>query len=200
MKTKCIYCGSPNWGWGCPKNPHGKSHLHHPPSKWVKMYPEDALLYGAYGIFCQFENEELQKALEALCEEIGEYLMFGRPFSEDYIAFSSFVSIIDRNLLDEELWNCYAETFEELPERSSPLLSDTIYLIIDRLVHLKAPENMCIMYIDIKSPSGIPTIVNMVKRIKDMFNSMRKEKSAMDIIPHIYFNLRKQFPHLCGMM
>jgi hypothetical protein len=65
-------------------------------------------------IFCQFEDQKLEAAIAKCAAEINCEVIDGAPFSTDMLTFSGFfVSIIDRNLIDREMWQEYVQWYDD---------------------------------------------------------------------------------------
>ncbi len=77
-------------------------------------------------IFCQFENQKLKAAIAKCAEEINCEVIVGAPFSTDVLAFSGFVNIIDRNLIEREMWQEYVQWYDEFRRDETCIIVDNI--------------------------------------------------------------------------
>ncbi|MGA3084164.1 MAG: hypothetical protein ABSE95_05165 [Thermodesulfobacteriota bacterium] len=123
-------------------------------------------------IFCQFDNEELKKAVEKCAIETDSSIFYGISGDPDIFACPAFVLIIDRNLVGHDLWQEYVQD-------SDFCGYDTPCFIVDNNSHLPIPKNKYVYQFDMDNRTTIPTIIETIKqmrteldrRLPDLFKS-----------------------------
>jgi hypothetical protein len=110
-------------------------------------------------IFCQFDNEELKKAIEKCAIETDCSIFYGVPGDPDIFACPAFALIIDRNFVGNELW-------EEYVKESNYCGFDTPCFIVDSNINLPIPKMKYIYQFDLDNRTTIPTIIKTIKQMR----------------------------------
>jgi hypothetical protein len=127
-------------------------------------------------IFCQFEDDNLSAAITKLAEEINCEVIDGAPFSSDMLAFSGFVNLIDRNLIDREMWQEYVRWYDEFR-------SDETCIIVDNMVlDMPMPVSRYMPTFDLNNPYTIPAIITTIKALKDVYAESYRRKNLISSI------------------
>lgn len=131
-------------------------------------------------IFCQFENQKLEAAIAKCAAEINCKVMHGAPFTPDMLVFSGFVNIIDRNLIDKDLWQEYVQWYDEFRRDETCIIVDNIIL------DMPMPVSRYMPAFDLNNPYAVPAIITTIKSLKDVYaESYRRE----DLISSIFNNI-----------
>lgn len=105
-------------------------------------------------ILCQFDNSALKEAVEGVAKDISCDIWYGKSGWPDIFAIPCFITIVDRNLVGDEIWNEYLRFCEEVND-------DTPCVIVDDMSHLGLPKNKDVSRINTNDPASI----NAVKQI-----------------------------------
>ena len=110
-------------------------------------------------IFCQFDHEKLNHAVEQCAEEINCTTFHGEPGGIDICAIGSFVKIVDRNIVGRSTWKEYVEGIDSAG-------GDVPCIIIDRLSDLPLSKSQYVCQMDMNSPETIRKIVQTIKQMR----------------------------------
>ena len=110
-------------------------------------------------IFCQFDHEQLNHALECCAVEIHCTTFHGEPGSIDICAVGSFVKIVDRNTVGYGIWKEYVEGIDSAG-------GDVPCIIIDRLSDLPLSRCQYVCQMDMNSPETIRKIAQTIKQMR----------------------------------
>jgi hypothetical protein len=130
-------------------------------------------------IFCQFEDEKLETAIAKLAKEMNCKVIHGVPFTPDMLALSGFVNIIDRNLVDREMWQEYVEWYDEFRRDETCIIVDNI------IVDMPMPVLRYMPAFDLNNPYAVPAIITTIKSLKDVYAESYRRK---DLISSIFHN------------
>lgn len=132
-------------------------------------------------IFCQFEDHKLKAAIAKCAEEINCEVIDGAPFSTDMLALSGFfVNIIDRNLIDREMWQEYVQWYDEFRRDETCIIVDNIIL------DMPMPVSRYMPAFDLNNPYAVPAIITTIKSLKDVYAESYRRK---DLISSIFNNI-----------
>lgn len=106
-------------------------------------------------IFCQFNNTELNYAIDQCAEEMDCRTQYGRSGWSDILALPYFISIVDRNIVGKDTWESYLAYRDEVDEIVP-------CIVIDGIKQKEWRKN--IFYYDIQKPSSIPEIMSIVRK------------------------------------
>jgi hypothetical protein len=110
-------------------------------------------------IFCQFDNEELKKAIEKCAIETDSSIFYGTSGDPDIFACPAFVLIIDRSLVGHDLWKEYVQ-------ESDYCGFDTPCFIVDNNLNLPIPKMKYVYQFDMDDGRTIPTITKTIKQMR----------------------------------
>lgn len=131
-------------------------------------------------IFCQLKDQKLEAAITKLAEEINCEIIDGSPFSTDMLALSGFfVNIIDRNLIDREMWQEYIQWYDEFRR-------DETCIIVDNILDMPMPVSRYMPVFDLNNPYAVPAIITTIKSLKDVYAESYRRK---DLISSIFNNI-----------
>ena len=114
-------------------------------------------------IFCQFDNEELKKAVEKCAIEADSSIFYGSPGDPDIFTCPGFAMIIDRNLVGNDLWREYVEA-------SDQYCFDTPIFIVDDIKDLPIPKYKYVYQFDMDDRITIPTIIETIKQMRGVLD------------------------------
>jgi hypothetical protein len=78
-------------------------------------------------IFCQVEDSHLMSEIGLTAHRLGCDIWHGEPVSSDLIAVPYFVAIVDRRVVDMDIWHDFLEYRRESGDRTPCILVDTIW-------------------------------------------------------------------------
>jgi len=130
-------------------------------------------------IFCQFEDDKVRAAITKLAEEINCEVIEGAPFSADMLVFSGFVNLIDRNLIDREMWQEYVQWYDEFRR------DETCIIVDNMLFDMPMPVSRYMPAFDLNNPYAVPAIITTIKSLKDVYAESYRRK---DLISSIFDN------------
>lgn len=130
-------------------------------------------------IFCQFEDERLEAAIATCAEEINCEVINGAPFTTDMLSFSGFVNIIDRNLIDKEIWEEYVRWYDEFRR------DETCIIVDNMLLDMPMPVSRYMPAFDLNNPYAVPAIITTIKALRDVYAESYRRK---DLISSIFNN------------
>ncbi len=110
-------------------------------------------------IFCQFDHEQLNYAIEQLAGDIDCTVFHGEPGSIDICAVGSFVKIVDRNIVGRSIWKEYVEGIDSAG-------GDVPCIILDRLSDLPLSKSQYVCQMDMNRPETIRKIVQTIKQMR----------------------------------
>lgn len=117
-------------------------------------------------IFCQFDNKELLAVIEKHAKELGCRVYQGEPGTHDILAAASyFVAIVDRNIVGEEIWDCYSD-YCNYVNNTKPII------FLDKLEIGTLPNNKWwIQYLEINNEEIVRyNHDDIVRHISEMFD------------------------------
>ena len=131
-------------------------------------------------IFCQFEDQKLGTAIAKCAEDIDCEVINGVPFTPDMLAFSGFVNIIDRNLVEKDVWQEYVNWYDEFRRDETCIIIDNIIL------DMPMPVSRYMPAFDLNNPYSAPVIITMIKSLKDIYAESYRRR---DLINSIFDNV-----------
>jgi hypothetical protein len=127
-------------------------------------------------IFCQFKDQKLKAAIAKCAEDMNCEVIDGTPFSTDMLAFSGFVNIIDRNLIDREMWQEYVRWYDEFRR------DETCIIVDNRLLDMPMPVSRYMPAFDLNNPYAVPAIIPTIKALKDVYAESYRRKNLISSI------------------
>ena len=123
-------------------------------------------------IFCQFENQEIEKEIERFAQDINCKVYYGEPNSPDIIATPYFVSILDRNIIGKKCWKEYMDYCNEVDDNAPCIIVDKN----DFHDEFEWPNNKCFAqyYLSECKNEAINALLKMVKKIKKEIDSHKE--------------------------
>jgi len=135
--------------------PEGATICHSAPP--TKKPPFAADPTGERTIYCLIGDRLLAGRLKQCAKEIGCRIFFEDPFSPELLFMPHFVSVLDRNLIGDELWDIYADWCDEVKISAS-------CLIVDNINHLRLPTNNLVTIFDPYDSSN-EDIIHLIKAL-----------------------------------
>ncbi len=119
-------------------------------------------------IFCQFNHQELETEIERCAPEIGCEVLYGEPFSVDILILGAFIYIIDRNLMDRDIWEEYIRHCDEGRW-------DDPCLVVDSVKDMSFPKSSYVSQFNLDDPASITSILYVIKeaRIQNLLKRLR---------------------------
>jgi PAS domain-containing protein len=127
-------------------------------------------------IFCQFEDDNLRTAITKLAEDMNCEVIDGAPFSTDMLALSGFVNLIDRNIIDKEMWQEYVQWYDEFRRDETCIIVDNI------LLGMPMPVSRYMPVFDLNNPYAVPAIITTIKALRDVYAESYRRKNLISSI------------------
>jgi hypothetical protein len=130
-------------------------------------------------LFCQFEDQKLKTAITKCAEDMNCEVIDGAPFSTDMLTFSGFVNLIDRNLIDREMWQEYVRWYDEFRRDETCIIVDNVDNI---LFDMPMPASRYMPVFDLNNPYAAPAIITTIKALKDVYAESYRRKDLISSI------------------
>ena len=127
-------------------------------------------------IFCQFRDEKLRKAIVKCAEEINCEVINKVSISNDILSLGGFVNIIDRNLIDRDMWHEYVKWYDEFRR-------DETCIIVDNMLSDMPMPSRYMPAFDLNNPYAVHAIVSTIRSLKDIYFESYRRK---DLISNIF--------------